>query len=170
MIKSDYHAGWCMVVEHYILATRTNMATHGSLSEYNPAKDWVSYVERMDQYFLANDVNEARKKRAILLSVVGDKTYKLIRDLVAPDKPMDKLYQELVDLLTSHLDPKPSMIVERFKFNSRFRRDGETVAQFLAELRNLARYCDYGQSLDDMLRDRLVCGINDGKIQQRLLA
>ena len=146
------------------------MATHGSLSEYNPAEDWVSYVERMDQYFLANDVNEAQKKRAILLSVVGDKTYKLIRDLVAPDKPTDKSYQELVDLLTSHLDPKPSVIVERFKFNSRFRRDGETAAQFLAELRNLAQYCDYGQSLDDMLRDRLVCGINDGKIQRRLLA
>ena len=26
------------------------------------------------------------------------------------------------------------------------------------------------RSLDDMLRDRLVCGINEGKIQRRLLA
>ena len=146
------------------------MATHGSLSEYNSAEDWVSYVERMDQYFLANDVDEAAKKRAIFLSVVGDKTYKLIRDLVAPAKPTDKSYQDLVDLLTSHLQPAPSMIVERFKFNSRFRKEGETAAQFLAELRNLAHYCDYGRSLDDMLRDRLVCGINDGKIHRRLLA
>ena len=59
------------------------MATHGCLSEYTSAEDWASYVERMDQYFLANDVTEAAKKRAILLSVVGDKTYKLIRDLTA---------------------------------------------------------------------------------------
>ena len=146
------------------------MATHRSLSEYNSAEDWVSYVERMDQYFLENDVDEAAKKRAIFLNVVGDKTYKLIRDLVAPAKPTDKLYQDLVDLLTSHLQPAPSMIVERFKFNSRFRKEGETAAQFLAELRNMARYCDYGRSLDDMLRDCLVCGINDGKIQRRLLA
>ena len=28
----------------------------------------------MDQYFLANDVNDAAKKRVILLSVVGNKT------------------------------------------------------------------------------------------------
>ena len=104
------------------------MAMHGSLPEYNPAEDWVSHVEGIDQYFLVNDVNEAQKKRAILLSIVGDKTYKLIRDLVAPDKLTDKSYQELVDLLTSHLDPKPSVIVERFKFNSHFQRDGETAA------------------------------------------
>ena len=146
------------------------MATHGRLSEYNSAEDWISYVERLDQYFLANDVTEDTKKRAIFLSVVGDKTYKLIRDLVAPAKPTDKSFQALVDILTSHLEPAPSVIVERFKFNSRFRREGETAAQFLAELRNLARYCDYGGSLDDMLRDRLVCGINDGRMQRRLLA
>ena len=41
---------------------------------------------------------------------------------------------------------------------------------YLAELWNLARYCEYGQNLDEMLRDRLVCGINDGKIQRRLLS
>ena len=140
------------------------------LSEYSSAEDWAPYVERMDQYFLANDVTEAAKKRAIFLSVVGDKTYKLIRDLVAPKKPTEKSYKELVELLTAHLEPRPSVIVERFKFNSRFRWEGETAAQYLAELQNLARYCAYGQNLDEMLRDRLVCRINDGKIQRRLLS
>lgn len=40
---------------------------------------------------------------------------------------------------------------------------------FVAELRRLTEYCDFGASLDDMLRDRLVCGINDERIQRRLL-
>ena len=100
------------------------MVMHGSISEYDSDTDWVSYVERLDQYFLVNDVTKAVKKRAIFLSVVGDKTYKLIRDLVAPAKPTDKAYQELVNLLTSHLQPAPSVIVELFKFNSQFRREG----------------------------------------------
>ena len=102
--------------------------------------------------------------------MVGDKTYKLIRDLVAPKKPMEKSYQQLVELLTTHLKPKPSMIVERFKFNSHFHREGETAAQYLGELWNLACYCEYGQNLDEMLHDQLVCGINGGKIQCRLLS
>jgi len=66
------------------------MATHGHLSEYSSTEDWAIYAERMDQYFLANDVTDAAKKRAILLSIVGDKTYQLIRDLVALKKPTDK--------------------------------------------------------------------------------
>ena len=33
-----------------------------------------------------------------------------------------------------------------------------------------SKYCNFGQTLDDMLRDRLVCGISDGTLQHRLLA
>ena len=101
--------------------------------------------------------------------MVRDKTYKLIRDLVAPKKPTEKSYKELVELFTTHLEPKSSIIVERFKFNSHFHCEGETAAQYLAELQNLVQYCEYGQNLDEMVRDRLVCGINDGKIQCRKL-
>ena len=79
------------------------------------------------------------------------------------------MYQQLVDFLTAHLEPKPSVIVEQFKFNSLFQKEGETAAQLLAELRNLARHCEYGRNLDDMFYNRLMCGINDGKIQWRLL-
>ena len=34
----------------------------------------------------------------------------------------------------------------------------------------MTEHCDYGESLDSMLRDRLVCGINDERIQRRLLS
>ena len=39
----------------------------------------------------------------------------------------------------------------------------------MAELRSLVRYCEFKDSLEDMLRDRLVCGFNDAHIQNRLL-
>ena len=41
---------------------------------------------------------------------------------------------------------------------------------FISEVRNLARFCNFGDSLDAMIRDRLVCGINDEQIQKRLLS
>ena len=62
------------------------------------------------------------------------------------------------------------MIAERFKFNSRFRCEGETGAQYLADLQNLVWYCEHGQNLNEMLCDQLVCGISDGKIQRCLLS
>lgn len=40
----------------------------------------------------------------------------------------------------------------------------------MAELRRPAQDCNFGDALTVMLRDRLVCGINDDRIQQRLLS
>ena len=43
------------------------------------------------------------------------------------------------------------------------------MAAYVAELHHLAEHCNYGDSLDMMLQDRLVLGINDGGIQKKLL-
>ena len=40
----------------------------------------------------------------------------------------------------------------------------------MSELRSIAEFCKFGNTLEDMLRDRLVCGIEDNVIQKRLLA
>ena len=44
------------------------------------------------------------------------------------------------------------------------------IYEYLALLRSLAEPCDYGAVLDEMLRDRLIIGINDDAIQRRLLS
>ncbi len=77
---------------------------------------------------------------------------------------------ELVQLMLDHRCPEPNPIAERFKFNSRNRLPDESIADCVAELRRLTEYCEFGQALSDMLRDRLVCGINHERIQQKLLS
>ena len=61
-------------------------------------------------------------------------------------------------------------MMQRFAFNSRSRKQGESVATFVADLRRLSEYCKFGNSLVEMLRDRLICGINNDQMQRRLLA
>ena len=73
------------------LATRiqlkaAEMATplHGSIGSFDSSQeDWLSYTERLQQYFTANDIKNdegsAAKKRAILLSVCGAETFCLIK-------------------------------------------------------------------------------------------
>ena len=43
------------------------------------------------------------------------------------------------------------------------------MANFVAALRNLAEHCEYKDTLEMMLRDRIVCRIRDDKMQQHLL-
>ena len=147
------------------------MAKHGSIGEYkSEIEEWPAYAERLQHYFTANDVTNGDKKRAILLSVCGAGTYGLIRSLVQPKKPTEFSYSQLVEKVKKHYNPRPSAIVQRFKFNSLKRQPGETVAHYVAELRKLTEYCDFGDTLDDMLRDKLVWGIEDSRTQERLLA
>ena len=40
----------------------------------------------------------------------------------------------------------------------------------MAELGHLSEYCEFGTTLNQMLRDRLVCAVEELKIQRRLLA
>ena len=65
----------------------------------------MSYSERLQEYFTANDVDAAAKKHAILSSVVGASIYQLIRNLVAPAKPMEKAFSNLVRLVQEHYQP-----------------------------------------------------------------
>ena len=146
-------------------------ASIGSVGEFAPdQEDWTQYAERLGHFLTANGIEEAGRKRAVLLTTIGPKAYKLLRTLVSPEKPGDKTYDELVAAMQQHHNPKPSAIVQRYRFNCRFRREGESVGQYLSELRALSEFCEFGPSLDDMLRDRLVCGVGDQSIQKKLLA
>ena len=49
------------------------------------------------------------------------------------------------------------------------RKPGDSVATFVSELRSLAEHCNFESALEDILHGRIVCGINDHAIQQRLL-
>ena len=77
---------------------------------------------------------------------------------------------QLVEVMTKHFCLPPSEIIQRFKFNTRAKKPGRSVANYIAELRALSHYCNFGDTLKLMLRDRIVCGINDTQTQKHLLA
>ena len=79
----------------------------------------------------------------------------MIRTLVAPAKVSEILFSDIVDKAKAHFNPKPSPIVKRFEFTTRCQREDESVSVYVAELKKLVEYCEYGTALSDMLRDRI---------------
>ena len=131
--------------------------------------NWCRYAERLEQYFIANGIQEDTKKVVVLLCVMGEKPYELVHNLLAPAKRASKKYQEIVDTMTEHLQPKPLIIAKCFKFHKRNQGSSETVSKYLAELQRLADKCKFEGYLDEALRDRFVCGLRSEVIQRRLL-
>lgn len=131
-------------------------------------ESFTNYKERLDAFFIANDVAES-KHASTLLSSIGPKTYNTLRSLTAPDLPSTKTYAQLCALLTNHFCPPPLEIVERFKFHRRNQGLNESLSDYLAEIKRLSEHCNFGISLQTSLRDRFVCGIKDEAIQKQLL-
>ena len=79
---------------------------HGNIGKFDQAvENWESYLEWMEQYFVANDVMTNAKNRVILLSTCGLSTYSTIRSLAAPDKPTDLDYSTLMEVTKKHFTP-----------------------------------------------------------------
>ena len=145
------------------------MAVHGVLAAFNPREeDWSEYFERLNFYFSANGITTDAKKRAILLSCCGPDFY--IRSLILPRALKEFSFNELMAKVTEHKDPQPSLIVRQFQFNTRKQHARESISEYVAVLRKVAEYCNFGDSLNEMLRHCLVCGITDATVQKHLVA
>ena len=141
------------------------MPLFGQIDEFNGEnEEWRLYVEGMKQFFASNSIKDHEGQRSILLVTVWAETYKLILSLQASEDPKSHTLEELTKLVPDHYKPKPSVIVERFKFNTRCQQLGETIAMYLAELNRLSENCEFGNNLNELLRNRIVCGTSVIKI------
>ena len=113
-------------------------------------ESWETYVERVQHFFAANDVDDNHKVPT-LLSLIGSKTYSLLKDLLLPEKPADKNFDEIVSTLQKHSNPKPLEIAERFRFYKRNQQEGESILSYIAELKKLTTHCNFGSNLEETL-------------------
>ena len=126
------------------------MTVIGKIGSFDETQEkWETYVEWVEQFFLANNIDEDHQVPT-LLSLIGSKTYTLLRDLT-PDIPARKSFQEIITTLQQHLSPKPLEIAERFCFYKRIQREGETVLTYVADLKKLATHCNFGANLNEAL-------------------
>ena len=142
----------------------------GRLEPYDATSmQWSAYAARVGEFFLANEVSEDRKKVAIFLSVIGANTYELLQDLCCPNEPNTQNYEELVRILKEHYQPTPTVIAERYVFHLRNQQSDESISEYVASLKKLAKSCAFGQFFSEAIRDRLVCGMKCETTRKRLL-
>ena len=119
-------------------------------------EEWPLCVERLGHFFEANGItgaDNATKRRSTFLSVIWPGPYKLLRSLLTPDKPSDKTFEELTALLSKHYSPPPSEVIQCYRFNSCSWNAGDSIAAYVADLRRLEEFCNFGATLEKMLRD-----------------
>ena len=108
------------------------MTAIGKIEQFKAEEEWITaYLERVELYFAANDIDEDEKKVTVFLSVVGIQAYPLLRDLVSPAKPKEKTFKQLMEVLKKHYEPTQIVIVKRFYFHCHSQQPGESIVQYV---------------------------------------
>lgn len=139
----------------------------GHIETFNVGQDWSIYEERLEQYLLANFVEEERRV-PVLLSVIGQEAYEKLKDLCDPDLPRDKTLEELCTILRHQFTPRVSVFKERKEFFELKQTEGETVKNWYARIKKKAASCKFGALLNDYIKDKFVTGLLQGKILDRM--
>ena len=103
-------------------------------------KSWKEYKESLNQHFLGKEVTDVGKKRAILITVIGSKTYTLLKNSIHSDLRGTKSYDELAEALKKHLCPEPIVIAERYKFYEAKQRYLRLPTIYICRLSTFADY------------------------------
>ena len=98
----------------------TRMAAARYLGKLDPfqseSETITACLEQEELFFQANEVT-TEKKVAVFLSVIGGKTYTLLRNLTAPVKPSEKMLADLKSVLKKAFEPTTIVIAERHYFH-----------------------------------------------------
>ena len=80
----------------------------------------------------------------------------------------EKSYEEVKERFENHFIVKRNVIFERAQFNSRNQSAGESVDSFITDLYGLARYCNFGALKEELIRDRIVVGLQNRELSEKL--
>ena len=102
-----------------------------------------------------------------LIYCMGDRADDILRSFKLPEEDSKK-YKVVKDKFEGHFVKRRNVIFERAKFNSRKQEPSEPVDVFITALYTLAENCNYGTLHDEMVRDRIVVGIRDSSLSEKL--
>ena len=145
------------------------MAQIGHIEKFNrDTDDWSMYIERVQFYFNANGIPDAKKKAA-LLSLVGPDTFKILSSLLVPERPADKSYEELKEILTAHFCPRGVRFTIGHSFTSVFRSLACQSRRTCQSYSQLQRTVDWRFSQYHVERPSDLWGVHDPAIRKHLL-
>ena len=136
------------------------------------AETWKEWRARFECFRIATklDKEDPAVQVSTLLTVIGAEAHKVFSTFTWATAGDDKRVDKVLDKFAEYCQPRVNVPFERFKFNSRCQGVGEPFDQFVTALRQLTSKCDFANVTEDgLLRDRIVFGINNQKLKERLL-
>lgn len=139
--------------------------------EGNVAENFKRFKQNVEIYLQATGKQSKpdEVKVAIFLNLIGEEGVEIFNTLALTEEDR-KNYSKVVKEFENYTSPQKNIVYERFKFFTRKQEVAESFDHFLTDLKKLAASCEFEGQKDGLIRDRIVLGINDKALQEKLLA
>jgi len=137
--------------------------------DFSKPNDWTKWIRRFQRFRQASNLSASSEVHQVntLIYCMGDNTDDILRGLKlsAADQ---QVYSKVRDGFESFFIVRKNIAYERARFNMRKQEANETVDVFVTALHALAEHCNYGTLHDELIRDRIVVGLSDTKLSERM--
>ena len=134
-------------------------------------ESWKKFEQHVRLMFTGPLSGKTEKQQcAYLLLWLGEKGRDVYSTWTLQAEETDKIACYL-EKFKEHISPSVNPVFARYMFHKRDQSVHESVEQYITAIRVLVKDCDYPvTTINDMVRDRIVCGILSPKIREKLLS
>lgn len=137
----------------------------------NLSETWIRWKQKLNLYIEAgNSLRQKEDSRlvSLLLTCIGDRGIEIYNTFTFDKEEGKKSFKIVIQKFDCHFLPKKNLTFLRHQFFSRIQRTSESIDDYVTDLRNMFRDCEFGTLAEGLIKDRLVCGILNVNIKERL--
>ncbi|XP_068670943.1 uncharacterized protein [Montipora foliosa] len=137
----------------------------------NLARNWKNWLQTWKAYETITGLHLKLQdyRVATFITCIGSEAIEIHGGLPFASEAEKGSIDKVLELWNNYCAGKTNTIYERYKFNNRSQEPGETIDAYATAVRTLADTCLFGSLKEEMIRDRLVCGISDNVLRKKLL-
>lgn len=137
----------------------------------NISQTWKTWKQIWNSYVIVTGLADKDNayQVATFITCIGHEALEVYNGLPFRDENEKNDPTVILRLMEEYCVGKTNTIYERYVFNNKHQESSESVDAYVTKLRKLSLTCEFGQLADQMIRDRIVCGIKDNAVRKKLL-
>ena len=136
---------------------------------FSSPEGWTKWIRRFERYRVASGLSAKPEENQVntLIYTMGDEGDDILSSFGLGEEEKIK-YDVVKEKFQGYFIKKHNVIFERARFNVRSQLEGESIDSFVTALHGLAEHCNFRDLKDELIRDRLVVGLRDAALSEKL--
>lgn len=135
------------------------------------AEAWRKWFQQFMVFLKASGIHKETSdvQASLLINLIGSEGYDVYTTFKFTKEEDKEHFETLISKFNEHFQTKHNTTMARFKFFTRNQVTGESIDEYVTALKLLTQHCEFEHLEEGLIRDRIVCGVVDGRLRDRLL-